>query len=76
MVIFLETCDLVKWMPKKAKTLISLCQLKNFIRLIYFLDRDSVCMCINQSRGRGRGRESEADSLLSVEPDVGLDLRP
>lgn len=24
--------------------------------------------------GRGRGRESEADSMMSSEPEVGLDL--
>ena len=27
-----------------------------------------------KGRGRGRGRKSQADSLLSLEPDKGLDL--
>ena len=38
---------------------------------IYVIERESVC---KQGEGK-RERESQADSPLSVEPDVGLDLR-
>ena len=32
------------------------------------------CMCVSGGRGRGRERESQAESLLSMGPDIGLDL--
>ena len=33
-----------------------------------------TCVCLRRGKGRGRGRENlQADSLLSMEPDLGLD---
>jgi len=37
---------------------------------IYLRQRE----CVHVQLGEGRGRESQDDSLLSVKPDVGLDL--
>lgn len=43
---------------------------------MYFRDREieSACVCgSGMGLGRGTGRESQADSLLGMEHDLGLD---
>ena len=37
---------------------------------VYFRERESM---VGRGRGRGREKESQKDSLLSVEPNMGLD---
>ena len=41
-----------------------------FLKDLFLLVRESL----SRGRGRERGRESQAESLLSVELDAGLDL--
>lgn len=45
--------------------------LKDFIS---FTDRESMSMGKSRGKGRGKGKESQADSALSAEPTVGLNL--
>lgn len=41
---------------------------------VIYLFREHVHVGVSRGRGRGRGRrESPADSVLCMEPDVGLD---
>ena len=39
----------------------------------YLFERERVWTCVHDW-GEGRGRKSQEDSLLSAEPDTGLDL--
>ena len=58
---------------KKCKMLLMCILLKDLF--IYFIYRESMPAQVGEGRGRGRGKDSQADSLLSVEPDVELNLK-
>ena len=51
------------------------CDSSHFLkRFIYPFEREREREYMGGERGRKRGRDSQADSLLSAEPDMELDL--